>query len=158
MFLVKNTSEFRKKKIRSFLGKDEDGPIAIVLAAIHFEWIISRAILLLSRSPTAEVKAKLAETHGLDRYKDLWKEELSKAGICKTLPNSVSDWTSIRAAMVARNRIAHGSGSATAAWARKHANALLSAADEIGKIATDRGIDLHANVSPRRRTKQQLSQ
>jgi hypothetical protein len=151
MFLVQHDSSFRTQKIRGFLGKDADGPIAIVLAAIHFEWVVSRAILVLSKAPTRDVKEALRKTFGIDRYKDLWKRELVGPVGLKTLPNCVTNWVSVRDALDVRNRIAHGGGSATANWARKHANALIKAADELDKLVQGQGFDPYSKLKSRPR-------
>lgn len=66
MFFVNDTQEHRHKFIRSFLKKDT-APIAVLLAAIDFEWTVKRAILAFGTSPTKDLRACFKNVYGLRR-------------------------------------------------------------------------------------------
>lgn len=67
MFLVKDSPDERERSIRQFLAGEPS--IAAVLAAIHLEWTIKRAILKLSSRSTALLRSELIQAYGLDGYK-----------------------------------------------------------------------------------------
>jgi hypothetical protein len=52
MFHVKGTAEDRSNRIRSFLTSDLDAPIAVIVAVAHWEWTVTRTILLLVKTET----------------------------------------------------------------------------------------------------------
>ena len=59
MFLVQDSSSSREERIKHFLA--EDASLSALLAVIHFEWTILRAIITLGTSPNVVVRAKLAK-------------------------------------------------------------------------------------------------
>jgi len=64
----------REERIKQFLA--EDASLSALLAVIHFEWTVRRAIIALGTSPNVVVRTKLKECHGLGKYKDVWKNEV----------------------------------------------------------------------------------
>jgi hypothetical protein len=75
MFWVKDSREERYSRIKSFLTK-EDAAIAVLLAAANLEWTLRRAIILLTRSARAAVRAKLEQCSGLGKYESAWNDEV----------------------------------------------------------------------------------
>jgi hypothetical protein len=100
----------------------------LLLAAVNFEWTVSRAVLFLSQSPNAELRARMERCSSLDAYKDLWKSEAMAARQCKPLANVVRNWSSVRKAFVARNGLVHGRFSYTRKQARPYIDSLLKGA------------------------------
>ena len=54
IFSVGYGSKKREEKILQYL--EEDYIVAIILAAVHFEWMLKRTILKLSKSPTKKLR------------------------------------------------------------------------------------------------------
>jgi hypothetical protein len=153
MFQVSYNSERRIKKIRSFLGSDENAPIAILLAAVQFEWIISRAILALGKSPTLELRKRVNRTTGLDAYKDLWRDEVSNPRRVGRLPEIITGWQTFTKSFEARHRLVHGTISASKGYALKHTHPLIQASEAVRQFALELGVDLHVRLKTRRRPK-----
>jgi hypothetical protein len=149
MFLVKDTPAQRERRIRQFLASDP--PIAVLLAAIHFEWTVKRAILKLSVRPTAQLRGDLAETFGLERYKDAWSAELGLPGMPAVVGRSL--WHRVTIAFRLRNQIVHGAGGCSQSHAEPRVNALLDAAERLRALAADRGSDLYTKLQVRRVTR-----
>ena len=75
MFLVSDKLDGRRAKIRGFLEKEP--AIAVLLAAADFEWTIRRAILLLGKDSTTEIRdTDLHRVAGLARYERAWESQV----------------------------------------------------------------------------------
>jgi hypothetical protein len=83
MFLASERKEQCEHKVRSHL-RSEPG-ISLLLAAVNFEWTVCRAVLFLSKTPNSKLRPLMSGYYSLDRYKDLWKLEISGG---PTLPAS----------------------------------------------------------------------
>jgi hypothetical protein len=153
MFQVSYSSQKRIKKIRSFLGSDENAPIAILLAAVQFEWIVSRAILALGKSPTADLRDQVNHTYKLDKYVDLWRDEISNHRGEKRLTEIICGWQKFRESFKARHLIVHGTMSASKGYALKHVHPIIAASEDVRKFAESLGVDLHGRLKTRRRPK-----
>jgi len=64
MFEVQYGSEKREQRIRGFL--EQEPPAAVILAAVHFEWTLRRAIIGLGENPNVAIREGLKGCHGLD--------------------------------------------------------------------------------------------
>ena len=106
MFLVSHSLDAREKEIRSWIPKHPS--VALVVAAVYFEWTLCRAIVGLSKRPNKEVRQALEKIHGLAAYKDIWRSETAHLPDAKTLPQAVVDWHGITVAFEARNVLVHG--------------------------------------------------
>lgn len=152
MFLVSYHTEKRIRKIRGFLDKDENAPIAILLAAVQFEWVVSRSILILGNSSTADLGKRVYKTSGLNAYVELWRDEVSIPRGEKRLPQVVTNWQEFRESFKARHRIVHGTMSANKSYALKHVHPILDASEHVRKFTESLGEDLHQKLKSRRRT------
>jgi hypothetical protein len=114
--------------------------VAILLAAAHFECSISRAVLFLSGAPTAHLHAKLASVYGLDRYKDLWRDELVVPYRVRTLPQIVENWQPLQDAFTWRHRLIHGRDRCTGNMATAQVEAMLQAAAFVWDYCTKHGV------------------
>lgn len=71
-----------EKRIREIAKSDRS--TAIILAAVHFEWMLKRTLLMLGSSPTKGLRQQFESIYsmtgknGHDGYKELWARE-SKA-------------------------------------------------------------------------------
>jgi hypothetical protein len=149
MFLVKDSSSSREEEIRQILAKDP--PLASLLAVIHFEWTIRRAIIALGKSPNVEVRDKLKYCHGCDKYKDVWKDEVfPKTQLC--LPQAVKDWQGLVRAFKLRHRLVHGTASCGFDYAKERVDWAINAAVDVRSICADREINLDLRLPVRRRS------
>ena len=148
MFLINDGANERERRILQFL--DTDPPIAVMLAAIHFEWTVKRAILKLSRRPTVTLRGELVRVYGLDGYKKAWSSEVGG----ESLPNVMGRvyWHRVTVAFTLRNQIVHGAGGCSRVFAEPRVAALLTAAERIREMVSANGLDLFSRLRPRRRS------
>jgi hypothetical protein len=152
MFLVKDGEKDRCTRIGRFLGEGEPA-IAALLAVIHFEWTLRRALIALSCSPNRHVRQRLRRMHGLEDFKKLWKEEIAMNG-GKGLPQVVGkDWQMLISAYDLRHSLAHGRSSCSKDYASVRVNAALSAASAIRSYAAARDISIYDRLPIRRKAK-----
>ncbi|MFN7715452.1 MAG: hypothetical protein ACK5QS_08245 [Pseudanabaenaceae cyanobacterium] len=151
MFLVQDSSSERQIRIKKI--SDEDPILSLILAVIHFEWTIRRAIISLSTSPNISIRSKLDGCHGLKAYKDLWKQEVSAKSSKKTLPDVVKNWEKLGKAFQLRNKLVHGVSSAGSVYARERTIWALEAANYVSLFCHEHGIDLDARLRVRRSVK-----
>lgn len=154
MFLVSHSLDLRAKEIRSWLPKHSS--IALVVAAVYFEWTICRAIVGLSRRPNREVREILVKIYGLARYKDLWRHELSHLTDAQLLPKVVKDWHSVTEAFAARDRLVHGRDRYTPRMATPLVDSLLAAVSDVCAHALKHGVDINNRLPQRRRKRTPL--
>lgn len=150
MFFVSDTEDFKIRKIRSYLNREP--MIAVLLAAANWEWAVGRCILFLGKTANVELRDALSWCHGLDAYKDLWKEELC-AGDPLILPLSriVSDWQGFREAFNLRHRLIHGKGTCSRNMASAPIEKMIKATSDVYSFARSRDVNLNARLPIRRR-------
>ena len=122
MFLAGDGVDQRENRIRTFLASEPS--LALILAAVNFEWTVSRAVLFLSTTGNSLLRKKMRDYYSIDKYKELWAGEVAPGGH-EPLPSLVRNWSSVRKAFAARNVIVHGKGRYTEKMATPHVNALL---------------------------------
>lgn len=136
MFFVSDSQAIRHDRIRSFVT-DESSAIAVILAAIDFEWSMRRAILALGTNPTKHIREVVfAEFNGgYQNYAEAWKNEVS-IWLGQSLAQTIPHWSRLASkkdgAVRLRGQIVHGAQVAVSAdYARPrvedwlHASALL---------------------------------
>jgi hypothetical protein len=149
MFLARHTKETRAHTVRRYQRNDEE--ISLLLAAVNFEWTVSRAVLFLGQSPTADLRARMERCSSLDAYKELWKSEVMAARQSKPLANVVRNWSSVRQAFVARNGLVHGRRHYTRKQARPHIDSLLEGACYVDDYCKSLGYPLYDRMPVRRK-------
>jgi hypothetical protein len=154
MFLVGHSPEIRARELRSWLNKYPS--VALLVAAAYFEWSVCRAIIALSSKPNKEVRELLASVYGLERYKDLWRSELSHLPEAKRLPEVVADWRAVTDAFDARNRLVHGRTRYTRNMASPGVEALLGAVSDVFSYCLQHNVDLNQRL-PVRKTHRQAA-
>lgn len=159
MFSVSFGSENRERKIKEFSSKN-DHCTAVILAAVHFEWMIKRAILKLGISPTKALREKLEDIYRLyetdDRkdYKSVWEEEVavrfsnSKLGTVLGVLSKIQNETS-----KVRGKIVHGNGTVSKKEAIDAVDQYLKAAKKIRDFAKKYGEDLDSRLIQRRKAR-----
>jgi hypothetical protein len=151
MFLVKDSSLSRENRIIQFLP--EDPALSALLAVIHFEWTTRRAIIALSISPkNIAVRRTLRNCYGLEKYKDVWKEEVFP-NIQKRLPEVVNNWERLNSAFRLRHGLVHGSTSCGVEYARERALWAIESANNVRAVCVDNGINLDSRLPVRRSAK-----
>jgi hypothetical protein len=149
MFLVSHSLELRAKEIRSWLPKHAS--VALIVAAVYFEWALSRALIGLSRRPNQDVRDDLQKTYGLARYENRWRKELTHLLNAQPLSDVVRDWDAVLCAFKARNVLVHGRDRFTPKMAQPHVESLLDAVSDVCVYCLRNGVDINRRLPQRRR-------
>jgi hypothetical protein len=137
MFTYKESIETRRAKIEAFLTKEHTA-VAVIMAVANFEWTLRRAILALGKKPTAALRKEIEKTSNLDRYKDLWAENVIKG--VQGLPAIISGWAELRSSYTLRHELVHGNkGTTGLGYARKRVNAFLVASEDLNEYVISKG-------------------
>jgi hypothetical protein len=147
MFLVQDSSQSRENRIKRFL--DEDPTLSALLAVIHFEWTAKRAIIALGTSPNVVIRSRFRACTGLERYKDLWKDEVFPK-IGKRLPEVIENWQGLGRSFSLRHRLVHGVSSCGSEYAMVRANWAIDAANDIRAVCDERKVNLDLRLPVRR--------
>jgi hypothetical protein len=150
MFLVQDSSLSRENRIKQFLT--EEPSLSALLSVIHFEWTLRRAIIAVGTSPNVLVRAKLKNCHGLDKYKDVWKDEVFP-NVQLRLPEVVKNWDGLGRAFRLRHRLVHGATSCEPGYARERVYWAIDAANDVRAICIDKNINLDVRLPVRRNAK-----
>lgn len=153
MFLVKDKFKDREERIRQFL--DTEPPIAVLLSAIHFEWTVRRGILALGKSSNRKIREKMRNCYGLDKYKELWKEEMCLP--FKNIPilaKVVKNWQRFQEDFKVRHRLVHGAESCSKNFASDKVKSILTAADNIRIFCEQKGISLESRLPVKQKDRQ----
>lgn len=150
MFLVKDGSLSREERISKLI--EEDAPLSVLLAIIHFEWTVRRTIIALGTSPNVEIRKKLRDCHGAEKYKAVWKEEVFPQKN-KRLPEVVTDWEGLLKAWNLRHRLIHGASSCGKDYAQDKVIFALHASKNIRDFASSHRVDLDERLPVRMRKK-----
>jgi|ERR1043166_173735 hypothetical protein len=149
MFLVSHSLDTRERgEVRSWIPKHPS--VALVVAAVYFEWAICRAIIGLSKRPNKEVRRDLKRAHGLGAYKDIWRREIEQSPGAKTLPQAVKDWHGVTVAFAARNILVHGRDRYTQNMVRPRIDSILIGVRDICTYCASRGLDINKRLPQRR--------
>jgi len=144
MFFVNDKQTNRHKKIRSYLSKEP--AIAVILAAVDFEWTARRAILALGRSTTKTINS-LFDTErkgGPNALKKYWKSEV-KPRLNTDLASIVPNWQFLsERAYRLRNGLVHGAvGGVGGKFAFQAVETMLAASKAIADYSLEQGEPLY---------------
>jgi hypothetical protein len=151
MFLANDKPEHRHTKIRSFLP--DEPVIAILLAAVDFEWTIRRAIIALGTNTNRSIRdTVLNRCHGPDDYKNAWKLEV-KGRLGKSLADVIPNWEFIKKdAFLLRHQVIHGlKGLPSSKKTSERVDAFLEGSQAVANFAKTNGADLFGKRLPVRR-------
>ena len=151
MFIVTDTRERRHEKIRSFLPGEP--VIAILLAAVDFEWTVRRAIIALGTNTNRVIRdTVLDRCHGPDDYKKAWKAEVARQ-VDRSLAQVVPRWSFVRGeAFLLRHQVVHGlKGLPSSRKTADRVEAFLQGSEAIDKLAEVHGVQLFGKRLPVRR-------
>jgi len=156
MFSICYGSQKREDRIREMA--ESDVSTAVILASVHFEWMIKRSILKLSSSPTKALREKLQdvysikERNGKKGYKAIWKEEIANkykknSGLGSVIGNlHVLD----KDAFAIRGEVVHGNGTVSKKQGIEAVEQYLTATQKLRAFAQSKGIDLDERLASRR--------
>ena len=156
MFEISYGSKNRVQRICE-ISKSEP-TLALILAAVHFEWTVKRCILKMGSSPTVGLRAKLESTFQLkgknkDDLKTVWNDEIggqyqrSKLGQVVGSLNDISN-----KALQVRGKLIHGNGTTSKSKTLEAISIFLKSSDKIYDFAQDHGADLDKRLKTRRKS------
>ena len=150
MFLVQDSSLSREERIKYYLI--EDASVSVLLSVIHFEWTVRRAIIALGISPNVVVRERLSKCHGLDKYKEVWRDEvfLNEQRQVDRLSEVVKNWECLGRAFRLRHRLVHGVASCGTDYARERVHWALDATRDVRTVCIENDINLDARLPVRR--------
>jgi len=168
MFYVNDSQDLRHDYIRGFLNEDKTCPVAIILAAVDFEWTIRRVILACGYAPSKEILQRLNDTKkelkknlnadefkkhdrygnfrpsGLDSYEIFWNQEIK--GV--KLSDLIIDFEPLRKSYKKRNGIAHGFNPiAKMHFAKKVTNNFLNYSNLLNDFAIRNDQNIYKRIS-----------
>lgn len=150
MFLVGDGPEQHATQIRSWMN---DHPsVALVVAAVYFEWTLCRVIIGLSLQPNIAVRDELEKAYGLPKLSSFWNRQLRHVRGYLAL-KSVINFKDVDAAFQARNKLAHGKDRYTRKMAEPHVDALLEAVTAVRSFCLERGFDPMKRLPIRRKAR-----
>ncbi len=135
-----NSRTMRRERIEA-VAKIEPS-LGFLAAIFDFEWMVRRALLALSDSPTPDIRASLEKEHGWKAYQDAWRRFVKRDKGPATLIDAIVTDPSQRRiisgaiadAFKARHPIVHGAnGFIKDEIATFNKDLLLSASDELEK-------------------------
>lgn len=101
------------------------------------------------------IRAKLRNCHGLDRYKDVWKDEvvLNKQPEVRHLTEVVKNWQGLGRAFRLRHRLVHGATSCGTEYAKERVNWAIDGTNNVKDVCEKEGINLDLRLPVRRSVK-----
>ncbi len=158
MFDVGFGTKNREAEIRKIAQSDRT--TALILAAVHFEWMLKRTILKIGTSPTKDLRSQLegvfriSKRHGKDGYKEIWDREVGQHFKNSSLGTVLGKLTKIQNhALDVRGKVVHGNGTVGNASADEAIDLFLDAGAKLRDFALARGESLdtrlRARIQPR---------
>ena len=154
MFSVGYGVANREKKILTIAKSDPNH--ALILAAVHFEWVIKRSILKLGSSPTASLRKELENTYKLavpnsnKDYRAVWKREVASRFKGSSLGTVLGNLHDIQnKTLKARGRVIHGNGTISKKEANIAVLEFLKAAGKLEAFTKKHGEDLDSRLRTR---------
>jgi hypothetical protein len=151
MFFVSDSQKERHTRIRAFVT-DESATIAVILAAVDFEWSVRRAILALGTSPTKHIREVVfAKFHGgYGNYADAWKKEVA-VWLKQSLDQAIPHWSRLTdkkvGAVRLRGQIVHGAHvSVSANFASPRVEDWLAASTLLEALANEHRTSLYKRI------------
>lgn len=161
MFGINFGSANRENKIREIASIDKT--TAIILAAVHFEWMLKRAILKLSVSPTKNLRLQLENIYRLRRrndqegYTEIWNREVGTRFKNSSLGTILGKLTQIQnQAFRVRGKVIHGNGTVSSADADQAIELFLNSATKLREFGISKNFDLDSRLQARIKNRPQL--
>jgi hypothetical protein len=158
MFTISYGSEKRENDLASWANRDHT--TAVILAAVHFEWMIKRTILTLGTSPTGNLRKeleniyKIKDNSGRNDYISIWKREVANhikhSGLGTVLGNLPVLQTH---ASTVRGKVVHGNGTVAKKDGQAAVEEFLKASKKLRDFASKHGVNIDARLKSRRQPK-----
>lgn len=154
MFSIGYGSKNREAEIRRIAQNDHT--TAAILASVHFEWMLKRAILKLGTTPTKILREQLEDVYSInDRngksgYKTIWTKEVAPRFKNAALGTVLGRLQKIQdKALDVRGRIVHGNGTVSKRDATEAVELFIAAGEKLRGFAATHGEDLDTRLSRR---------
>jgi hypothetical protein len=158
MFHIGFGSAQREAEIRKIATTDKT--TAVILAAVHFEWMLKRAILKIGVSPTTELRKQLEDVFRLEKknnqdgYNEVWHREIGSRVKKASLDSVIGQLKHLQNhALNVRGKVIHGNGTVKNEDADKAIELFLGAGEKLRNFASKHRIDLDARLKARPRPK-----
>jgi hypothetical protein len=158
MFHVSFGSGKREAEIRKIATLDRT--TAVILAAVHFEWMLKRAILKMGSSPTKDLRGQLEGVYRMEKkgnqdgYKEVWHKEVGSRVKNASLQTVIGHLSRIQShALNVRGKVVHGNGTVSVAHADEAIDLFLGAGKKLRDFASKRDIDLDTRLKTRPKSK-----
>lgn len=165
MFFVKNGGARQRREIVEEHA-NLNMAVGLVLATANFEWTFRRLVKTMSRAPLQNVKKCLARSFGVEKFKEVWNDEVSRGvrgmpSLVELFENADVRWSGpkenapgIIEAFHERDKMVHGCRCRRGdGYLRKRIDVLLSAVDAMEKFADSNGCDINKNINVKSRMK-----
>lgn len=156
MFSVGFGSKNREQKIKQMA--DYDRTTAIILAAVHFEWMLKRAIMKMGVSPTNSLRQELEDVYRLNGkdgkigYKEIWAREIECGHQNAALGTVLGKLQKIQdRALKVRGKVIHGNGTVGRREGTEAIELLLGVGEKLRKFAHKSGVDLDTKLTTRKK-------
>ena len=152
MFLVKDKSATRERRIKKLLTTN-DAAIAVILAVVHFEWTIRRAIVSLADEASVVIRNRLGSVSGLSGLLDAWDNTTFKGTYVEKPATSIlgDSAKGLKSAFNLRNKLVHGLSSTSLEHARSRVHEAIEASCKFRGYCKTQGIDLDSKLQVKRR-------
>lgn len=154
MFSVSYGSENREKRIREIGAQDPT--TGVILAAVHFEWMLKRTILKLGKTPTSALRAQLEQVYSIrDRgsgegYVSIWRREIQPRFKRAALGTVLGKLSKIQKdARAVRGRVIHGNGTVSYENANEATELFLTSGRKLREFTLKNGEDLDSRLRTR---------
>ncbi len=154
MFSIGFGSENRETEIRCIEKKDPT--TAVILAAVHFEWMLKRAILKLGTGPTKALREQLEGVYRINDwnnqigYKTTWAQEVGLRFRNAGLGTVLGRLQKIQAkALDVRGQIVHGNGTVSEKDTKEAVDLFIAAGEKLREFAAKNGEDLDTRLKTR---------
>lgn len=145
-FLVSDSQESRHERIRSFLTQ-ETTVIAVLLAAVDFEWTVRRVID--HRSTEGSESASEKPVSGPKGYARAWARAFKGQG-AQSLQEVVGEWDRFLDVYQLRHDIIHGrKGTGGLTYVAPRVERLLAASKAIACHGKKNGVDVYKRLRKR---------
>ena len=160
MFSVGYGIANREKRIRDIANTDST--TAVILAAVHFEWMIKRSILKLGCSPTAELRKELENMYKLaikgenqKDYRSIWKREIACRYKNARLGTVLGNLNKLQnSTMKVRGWVIHGNGTVLKDVADDAIKEFMIATNKLTTFAMNHGEDLDEELKERNKARE----
>jgi hypothetical protein len=113
----------------------EDPAISLLLATANFEWTFRRIVIALGITPNVDLRIKFKNYVGLEKFKILWKEEVSFKQKQPAITTVIKNWNELKKGFELRNKLIHGVESTTKYFAEPKILSILEATNYLREFS-----------------------